>query len=123
MSEYLPKHAPGKVVTRKVGATAVTGGQLVTISADNTVIPTTGAGVVEGVAGHDGATGTLVPIHSGGEHELTFAGALAAGARVQSAANGEVAAWDSVGALERDIIGHVTTGAGAGAKGRVRLYQ
>lgn len=126
MPDVLPKHAPGQAVTRTAGA-AITGGQLVTITGDNTVSPTAGAGAVEGQASRDAAVGDILTVWAGGEVILTAAAAITAGQRVQSAAAGQVAPWSAVAPatapVAENIIGHATRAAAAGAKVTVRLYN
>lgn len=120
MPDVLPKHAPGQAVTRTAGA-AITGGQLVTITGENTVSPTAGAGAVEGQASRDAAVGDILTVWAGGEVTLTASGAITAGQRVQSAAAGAVSTW--AGTAPADVIGHATRGAASGAKVTVRLYN
>jgi hypothetical protein len=84
-----------------VAGAAITGGQLLAITADNTVSPAAGATLaIAGVAGHDAATGALVTVHTGGGvvHETqTTAAAVAAGALLQSAAGGLLAGGAAAG--------------------------
>lgn len=97
MADYVPNFEPGSLVTYQVGATAVTGGQVLAISATGrTVIPTTAAARnVVGVAKHDAAVGASITVSRGGEQRLTAAGAITAGTPVKSAAAGAVAAWQN----------------------------
>lgn len=92
MAEHNPKYNPGTELTFTASA-AVTGGQLVEITGDNTVGPA-GAGSDSwiGVAGHDAGTGELVHVTNGNVHVLTASGAVAAGGAVVAAAAGAVAA-------------------------------
>lgn len=72
--------APGDNITCTVGATAVTGGQVVKLSGNRTVVPTTA--VTDrpiGVALHDAAIGETVSIATEGVWPLKAAGAIAAG--------------------------------------------
>lgn len=67
-------------------------GQVVYVSADMTVSPTTGASAaVLGVAMQDCKAGDPIAVECEGLMKLTAAGAIAAGARVASAAGGKVA--------------------------------
>jgi predicted RecA/RadA family phage recombinase len=67
-------------------------GQVVYVSADMTVSPTTGASAaVLGVAMMDCKAGEPIAVECEGLFKLTAAGTIAAGARVESAANGKVA--------------------------------
>lgn len=94
MADYLPKHEPGIGVPFTVGATAVVGGRLVDVSTANTIVPSgADSAKVLGVAAQDAATGERVTVfpRSGGVHRLVAAGAIAVGARVISATDGEVA--------------------------------
>ena len=68
-------------------------GQVVYVSADMTVSPTTGASAaVLGVAMFDAKAGEPVAIECEGLMKLTAAGTISAGAKVASAAGGKVAA-------------------------------
>lgn len=89
MSEFLPLYFPGDTVTAVTSA-AVTGGQVVSVSGDNTVAPTAGADVAFGVAAYDAPSGGSVLIYRVGIHVLAASGAIAANALVIPAAAGAV---------------------------------
>ncbi|MFW6598126.1 capsid cement protein [Propionibacteriaceae bacterium Y2011] len=91
MADYLPRFKPGQTFTCKASA-AVTGGQLVVVTGDRRVGPAgaTSTAVV-GVAGFDAAVEADVTIHAGGVQRLTASAAIAAGAEVESAADGQIA--------------------------------
>lgn len=92
MAEYLPLHTPGQAVTRRASA-AITGGQLVVISGTGTVAPASAAShSALGVAGFDAANGDDVTIHCGGVQRIVASGAITAGANVEAASAGRVAA-------------------------------
>lgn len=102
MSDYLPKHQPGQAVTFTASA-AVTGGRLVAVTGDRTVGPAgADSATVVGVAGFDAAAGDLVTVftRAGGVHRLTAAGAIAAGAKVASAAAGKA---QTIGSLTNPL--------------------
>lgn len=82
------------LVQKKLVAGAdVTKGQVVYISADMTVSPTTAASAaVLGVAMMDCKAGDPIAVECEGLFKLTAAGTIAAGAKVASAADGKVAA-------------------------------
>lgn len=92
MGNYAPNYFPALRRTYTTSA-AVTGGQLVAVSGNNTVAPTSGATAAWlGVAEYDAASGALVTVLQGtGEHLLTAAGSIAAGDNVIAAAAGQVA--------------------------------
>lgn len=92
MGQYAPNYFPAFERTYLAGA-AITGGQLVYISAANTVSPTTGAATIGiGVAEYDAASGANVTVQQQvGEHLLVASGSIAAGDQVISAAGGQVA--------------------------------
>jgi predicted RecA/RadA family phage recombinase len=92
MAEYVPVKAPGDAITLTAGA-AITAGNLVYISAANTVLKTSAATVAwVGVAANDAAaSGDLVTVWTEGVHVLTASGTIAAGATVEPAASGQVA--------------------------------
>lgn len=92
MGEYLPLHRPGEVVTFDVTA-AVTGGQAVEVgSADWAVAPAAAASAkYVGIAAHDAAVGDKLAVEVGKPiHELVASGAIARGAKVETAAAGKV---------------------------------
>lgn len=92
MGEMNQKFKPGAEITLTAGAT-ITGGQLVMVStsADNTVIPTSGVVTTWlGVAKQDAASGEKVVVARGGVQVLGSTGAIVRGARVVSAAAGVV---------------------------------
>lgn len=86
------KFKPGADITLTAGAD-ITGGQLLMVSssANNTVIPTSGVVTTWiGVAREDAKSGEKVVVSRGGVQELTSTGAITRGARVVSAAAGVV---------------------------------
>lgn len=92
MGEMNQKFKPGAEITLTAGAT-ITGGQLVMVStsADNTVIPTSGVVTTWlGVAKQDAASGEKVVVTRGGVQVLGSTGAIVRGARVVAAAAGVV---------------------------------
>jgi hypothetical protein len=112
MADYIPIFKPGTDITQTVGATAVVAGNLVALSAANTVIPTTAATAAWlGVATTDAAIGAKVGITSGGVQELVASAAIAAGALVVAAAAGKIA---TIGAGTFDqVVGLALTAAAA----------
>lgn len=76
-----------------VAGADLTKGQVVYISDDMTVSPTTGASnAVLGVAMFDAKSGDAVSVETEGLFALVASGAITAGAQVESAAGGKVAA-------------------------------
>jgi hypothetical protein len=132
MAEYIAQHAPGHDITLTASA-AITGGQLLVISGDDTVAPS--AGTDEswvGVATTDADSGARVGITSGGVQRLTAAAAITAGDLVVPAAAGQVAPIPAVDATApttadanntRAIVGLALAGAAAGAPTRVKLAR
>jgi hypothetical protein len=102
MADYLPKFKPGQAVTFKASA-AVTGGRLVAATGDRTVGPAAAdSAAVVGVAGFDAAIGEDVTVftRAGGVQSLTASAAIAAGAKVSSAAAGKI---QTIGATTNPI--------------------
>lgn len=102
MGAYLPKHVPGEAVTFTASA-AIIGGRLVVATGDRTAGPAgADAANVVGVAGYDASTGDTVTVYTraGGVQRLTAAGAIAAGAKVASAAAGKA---QTIGSLTNAI--------------------
>ncbi len=122
MAEYLPLKSPGQDFTMTASA-AVTGGQLVRVSGSNTVAPTTAAAADWlGVASNDAAVGALVTVFTGGVQRLTASGAVTAGANVEGAAAGAVAAHTN-GTADANIVGLALTTATAGNPVNVQLAR
>jgi hypothetical protein len=112
MADYVPIFKPGTDKTLTVGATAVVAGNLVALSAANTVIPTTGAtNAWMGVATTDGAVGAKVGITSGGVQELVASAAIGAGVDVGAAAGGKIVAIGAQTAFQK--VGVAMTAAAA----------
>jgi Uncharacterized conserved protein (DUF2190) len=92
MADYAPVYGRPKTMTFTAGAN-ITGGQLVVISAADTVSPAAANGAPIGVAAHDATTGLPVTVMmgSGVVHETTAAVAFpAAGVPVYAGATGGV---------------------------------
>jgi hypothetical protein len=116
--EYI---SPADKITCTVGATPVVGGQVVTLSANRTVIPATAASRPLGVAMHDGAVGATVTVMLEGVAPLKAAGAIAAGDLVEvSATAGSVQADNATPALGL-IVGIALEAISDLAVGRVLL--
>lgn len=124
MADYIPIFAPGDNVTFTVGATAVVAGNLVALSAANTVIPTTASTAAwMGVATTDGAIGAKVGVTSGGVQELVASAAIAVGANVIPAAAGKVATIGAETIYPRVVGVAVTAAAADGDKIRVKMAR
>lgn len=96
MADYTPIHTGGKIPFTSQASAAITGGQVVMASGNNTVAPATQAAEIAsvGVAGHDAAVGAKVTVWPlpGVTHEVTAQGAIAAAANVRvGTVNGSVA--------------------------------
>jgi hypothetical protein len=92
MGQYLPLFRPADTVTFDVTA-AVTGGHPVEVGAtDRSVAPAAaGSNKYVGVAGHDAAIGDKVTVEVGKPiHQLVALGAIARGAKVETAGAGKV---------------------------------
>lgn len=90
-SDYVPLFLPSGELTFTAGA-PITAGQLVYISADNTVSPTTtNTSAWIGVAAQTVLSGATVSVYLEGVHVLAASGAITAGAVVVAAADGAVA--------------------------------
>ncbi|AIY89905.1 DUF2190 family protein [Geoglobus acetivorans] len=127
-------YVEGRSIKATAGA-AITAGQLVELTGDETVAPTSGASSkVLGVAMKDAAAGEQVTVITEGVVEVTAAGAISAGDLVQSAANGQVEVFsatktytDSGGnTVSVDdvtmVVGRaITSAAAAGDKVKIKL--
>lgn len=95
-----------------VTAAAVTGGQLLYISAANTVTPTSAATAAwVGIAAHDAASGAVVTVYTVGVHTVAASGSIAAGAAVIGAAAGAVATVASDASDGANLVGIALTAA------------
>ncbi|AON97299.1 head scaffolding protein [Gordonia phage Hedwig] len=120
MGDAAVLHKPGEAVTLTAGAD-ITGGQLVYLSGDLVVSPTTGAlSTVRGVAAHDAKSGEKVTVLSGVVVELAADGAIAAGALVVSAAAGAAA---TIASNTFDKLVGIAESAAASSKVRVKLFR
>lgn len=113
MAEYEPRYRPGTAITSLTSG-AVTGGQLLIVSGSNTVAPSTAASPSWlGVAGFDAPSGANVTVYCEGIQKLTSTGSITAGATVEAATAGTVAAHTN-GTNDFNIVGvalnTVTTG-------------
>lgn len=123
MADYVPVFKPGQAVTMTAGA-AITGGQLVYVSAANTVQKTSAATAAWlGVAMQDTDSGDQVAVSCGGVQELTASAAISVGAAVIPAADGKVATIGSETNYAR-VIGIALTAASAdGDEIRVAMFR
>jgi hypothetical protein len=99
VSDYAPSYGRTKTMTFTAGAT-ITGGQLVAMSAADTVSPTAvNPTNYIGIAGHDAATGAPVTVHMGAGvvHETAIATAATAAALLYPGAAGQVTVTQGTG--------------------------
>lgn len=123
MADYVSIFKPGDEITQTVGATAVVAGNLVMLSAANTVIPTTGATAAWlGVAATDAPVGSKVGVISGGVQELVASAAIAVGAMVIAAAAGKVATVGA-GTFGQNVGVAMTAATNDGDKIRVKMAR
>lgn len=112
MSVYAPNYFPANQLSFTAGAD-ITGGQVVYISAANTVSPTSAATIGwVGVAAHDAKSGTQVVVYTEGVHTVAASGSIAAGANVVGASSGAVADQSTpTAANDPQVIGLALTAA------------
>lgn len=105
-TEYAPLFLDADQITRVTSA-AVTAGQLLMVSGDDTVAKTSGAvSSWLGVAAFDAASGASVTVYTVGVHILAASGAITAGDLVIPAANGAVQTIGSLTAtVDSQIVG------------------
>lgn len=117
MPDFTPIHKPGQAITLTASA-AITGGQLLEVTGDNTVGPAAAASLkVVGQAGHDAASGARVTVHAPGRTvtEAVASGTVTAGQRLKTAASGQVTAYvDGTDAVTQ-VVGLALAGATNGA--------
>jgi predicted RecA/RadA family phage recombinase len=115
MADYTPKFLPGQNVTYSAGA-AITGGQVVYLSAAGTCLLTAAAHAnVLGVATRDVASGELLAVSRGGVQRCTSGAAIAVGDPLKSAATGRVVPFVVGTDAETLRIGFALTAVGAAA--------
>ena len=113
MADYTPKFLPGQNVTYSAGA-AITGGQVVYLSAAGTCLLTAAAHAnVLGVATRDVATGERVAVSRGGVQRCVSGAAIAVGDPLKSAASGRVVPYVVGTDPVTQLIGFALTAAGA----------
>ncbi len=107
---YAPLKFPADSITGTTSATT-TGGQLMYVSGDGTVAPTTAATAAwVGVAAFNAASGADVTIYVEGVHILAASGAITAGDLVIAAAAGAVSTSGAVSAtVDSQIVGVALT--------------
>jgi hypothetical protein len=119
MAENIPVYFPADRLPRTTSA-AVTGGQVLIVSGNDTVAPSSAASAAWlGVAGHDAASGAQVVVYTEGVHLVPASGAIAAGANVVPAAAGAVADIGA-GTAFNQVVG-VALSAAASGKVLIRL--
>lgn len=123
MAEYIAVFEDGDDLTMSAGA-AITGGQLVALSAANTVIPAAAATAAWlGMATTDAASGGKVGVTSGGVQEVAVAAAVAVGDVLVPAATGRVTPIGA-GTDYAQVVGiALTAQATAGQPCRVRFVR
>jgi len=116
MTEYVPLYAPGKRFTARTSA-AVTGGGLVYVSGSGTVANTGSAtNLPIGAAATDALSGDYVGVYGrGAVHRLTAAGAITAGAAVESGTVAGTVAAHAIGTNDARVFGIALTTAIDGA--------
>lgn len=121
MGIYAPVFFPADEFSRTTSA-AVTAGQLLYVSGDDTVAPTTAAtSAWVGVAAFDAASGADVTVLCEGVHEFAASGSIAAGDLVIPAAAGAVATQGTASAANDVQIVGVALAAAASSKVRVKI--
>jgi hypothetical protein len=121
MADYTPPFPGGNKPRTYTAGAAITGGQVVVVSAADTVIPGSAASAAAvGVAAHDAANGAAVTVWplAGVTHELIASAAIAVGDNVTTAATGQVAtvAQAAGTTMFSQIIGVALTVASAGGQ-------
>lgn len=116
-SGYVPRFKPGKDLTY-VTTADVLSGQVVVLTGDYSVGPAgANSALTVGVATHDAPSGSRLVVSSGGVQRPIASGAIAAGARVSTAAAGKVATVTST----NPTIGTCLAAAADGAPADIRF--
>ncbi|MGB3484015.1 MAG: DUF2190 family protein [Mycobacterium sp.] len=120
MAEHTPHYLPADRLPRTTSA-AVTGGQVVVVSGNDTVAPIAAPNEAWlGVAGHDAASGAQVVVYTEGVHLVGATGTIAAGKPVIGATGGTVAAFTTGTDEPEEIIGTALSAA-ASSKVLIKL--
>jgi len=115
MGDYTPKFAPGADVTYLAGA-AITGGQVVYLSAAGTCLLTAAAHAnVIGVATRDVASGERVAVSRGGVQRCVSGDVISVGDPLKSAATGRVVPFIVGTDPYTQLVGFALTAAAAAA--------
>lgn len=113
MSDYTPKFKGGTPPITKIASAAITGGQVVVLTAATTVAPSAAADAKWfGVAAHDAAIGQEVSIYKGGVQRPLAGGTIAVGDIVVTGAAGVVVTNAAPGAGQQ--VGVAVTSATVG---------
>lgn len=121
MADYVELFDEGDDLTFTASA-AITAGQLVGVSGDKTVAPTSGATAAwVGVATTDAASGARVGVVSGGVQLPVASGAVAAGDLVMAATAGKVATFS--GTNYAQVVGLALAPAADGAAARIKFNR
>ena len=113
MADYLPLYFSADAFPFVAGA-AVVGGQIVELTADYTVAPTSGPSTkVVGIAAYDAAAGQRVTVYTEGVQQVTASGPIAAGDAVTSAAAGRASTF--AGTTYTQVIARALRAAADGA--------
>lgn len=113
MGDYAPKYRPGSEVTYAAGA-AITGGQVVYLSAAGTCLLTSAASaVVLGVAMFNVASGEKVGVSRGGVQRCIAVTAVTVGQPLKSAAGGKVTPMTIGTDAQDQYLGFALTAAAA----------
>lgn len=119
MADYTPIHSGGAIPFTSQASATITGGQLVSISGNNTVAPSGAAAIIVcGVAAHDAASGAKVTVWplKNVTHEITSTGTIAAGDGIVSGAAGVAAtAAIATAAAAGTLLGKALNAATGGA--------
>ncbi|MBO0844577.1 MAG: DUF2190 family protein [Nocardioides sp.] len=105
---------PGSMLSGVTASATITAGQLLVVSGNGTVAPsTTNSTSFVGTAANSAASGAPVSVWIGGVQRLTASGTVTAGQTVQAAASG-AAATHTDGTLDAAVVGVAITTATTG---------
>lgn len=120
MAEHTPHYLPADRLPRTTSA-AVTGGQVLVVSGNDTVAPIAAPNEAWiGVAAHDAANGAQVVVYTEGVHLVGATGAITAGKPVIGGTGGTVAAFANGTDEPEEIIG-IALSAAASSKVLIKL--
>lgn len=120
MADYLPEFTDADAPVTLTASAPVVGGQLVTWAG---AVAGDASQAVAGVAGHDAAAGQKLTVWGVGKHIGTASAAIAQGAPVCAAANGQLRTWATTDPVAAYLGRARAAAGGAGQSVKYSLFN